>query len=82
MNLAALITRAARTRPSNPAILVGGQLVCTYGQLGERVARIEQSVEDFDSLALAGNAYHGVGIPQCIASGDTAARKLAACLFA
>ena len=40
MNLAALITRAARTRPSNPAILVGGQLVCTYGQLGERVARI------------------------------------------
>ena len=40
MNLAALLARAARTRPNNPAILVGDKLVCTYGGLGERVARL------------------------------------------
>jgi protoporphyrinogen/coproporphyrinogen III oxidase len=27
-------------------------------------------------LALAGNAYHGVGIPNCIHSGEQAAEQL------
>ncbi len=40
MNLAALMARAARTRPDNPAILVGGQLVCTYRELAGRTARL------------------------------------------
>ena len=45
-----------------------------------RVERIEQLVECHPGLALAGNAYHGVGIPQCIRSGEAAAeRMLAAC---
>jgi protoporphyrinogen oxidase len=28
-------------------------------------------------LALAGNAYHGIGVPDCIRSGMEAANKLA-----
>jgi oxygen-dependent protoporphyrinogen oxidase len=49
------------------------------GHLG-RVARIEAMAARYPTLALAGNAYHGVGIPQCIASGETAAERVAASL--
>jgi oxygen-dependent protoporphyrinogen oxidase len=42
----------------------------------ERVARIEQLAARHPNLALAGNAYGGVGIPQCIASGRRAAEKI------
>jgi oxygen-dependent protoporphyrinogen oxidase len=42
-----------------------------------RVARIEQMVAAYPALALAGNAYRGVGIPQCIASGEAAAERIA-----
>ncbi len=41
------------------------------------VARIEAAVERTASLALAGNAYHGVGIPHCIHSGERAAARIA-----
>ncbi len=44
----------------------------------ERVARIEKLVERHPTLALAGNAYHGVGIPQCIASAEAAAERIVA----
>ena len=44
----------------------------------DRVARIEQLAARHPTLALAGNAYHGVGIPQCIASGEQAAERIAA----
>jgi oxygen-dependent protoporphyrinogen oxidase len=43
----------------------------------DRIARIEQLVAGHVNLALAGNAYHGVGIPQCIASGQQAAERIA-----
>jgi protoporphyrinogen/coproporphyrinogen III oxidase len=43
----------------------------------DRIARIEQRSANWSNLALAGNAYHGVGIPQCIASGQTAAERIA-----
>jgi oxygen-dependent protoporphyrinogen oxidase len=43
-----------------------------------RVARIEQRTGNHNGLALAGNAYHGVGVPQCIASGQSAAERIAA----
>jgi oxygen-dependent protoporphyrinogen oxidase len=43
-----------------------------------RVARIEAMAARYPTLALAGNAYHGVGIPQCIASGESAAERVAA----
>lgn len=46
----------------------------------ERVARIEKLVARHPHLALAGNAYHGVGIPQCIASAEDAAESIAASL--
>jgi len=42
----------------------------------ERVARIEQRATLLPNLALAGNAYRGVGIPFCIHSGETAAQKI------
>jgi oxygen-dependent protoporphyrinogen oxidase len=45
-----------------------------------RVARIERLSARWPGLALAGNAYDGVGIPQCIASGERAAERLAAAL--
>jgi oxygen-dependent protoporphyrinogen oxidase len=43
----------------------------------DRIARIEQLVADRPTLELAGNAYRGVGIPQCIASGQLAAQRIA-----
>ncbi len=42
----------------------------------DRIARIEQLATRPSNLALAGNAYHGVGIPQCIASGQNAAEQI------
>lgn len=42
----------------------------------ERIARIEQLVSRQRFLALAGNAYHGVGIPQCVHSGERAAEEI------
>jgi oxygen-dependent protoporphyrinogen oxidase len=46
----------------------------------QRVARIEALVGRLPGLVLAGNAYHGVGIPDCIHSGDMAAQALLAAL--
>ena len=42
----------------------------------ERVRRIEQRAAQLSGFALAGNAYHGVGIPQCIHSGEQAADQI------
>ncbi len=44
----------------------------------DRLAKIEVAVGRYRTLALAGNAYRGVGIPQCVASGNRAAEKIAA----
>ena len=41
-----------------------------------RVARIESRVSRLPGLALAGNGYHGVGVPDCIRSGNSAAQAL------
>ncbi len=47
----------------------------------DRVSAIEQRAARLPGLALAGAAYRGVGIPDCIRSGEEAAeRVLAACL--
>jgi oxygen-dependent protoporphyrinogen oxidase len=40
------------------------------------IARIEAAVRTVPNLALAGNAYHGVGIPHCIHSGEQAAESI------
>jgi protoporphyrinogen/coproporphyrinogen III oxidase len=42
----------------------------------ERVDRIEARERTHGWLALAGNAYRGVGVPDCIASGERAAARL------
>jgi protoporphyrinogen/coproporphyrinogen III oxidase len=42
----------------------------------DRVRRIEQRLNAFPRLALAGNAFRGVGIPHCIHSGEQAAERL------
>jgi oxygen-dependent protoporphyrinogen oxidase len=43
-----------------------------------RVAQIEARAAALPGLELAGNAYHGVGIPQCVHSGEAAAERLVA----
>ncbi len=39
----------------------------------ERLARIQAALQKWPGLALAGNAYGGIGIPDCIHSGEQAA---------
>ncbi|HEY6395211.1 MAG TPA: protoporphyrinogen oxidase [Candidatus Binataceae bacterium] len=42
----------------------------------ERVLQIEQKVGGIRNLALAGAAYRGVGIPDCVRSGEQAAQRI------
>jgi oxygen-dependent protoporphyrinogen oxidase len=51
----------------------------TVGHLA-RLARIDQAVARHPGLALAGNAYRGVGIPDCITSGRRAADSVLAAI--
>ena len=41
-----------------------------------RVARIREQLQNFPTLQLAGNAYGGAGLPDCIRSGHAAADEL------
>jgi oxygen-dependent protoporphyrinogen oxidase len=43
----------------------------------ERLERMDAAVARHPGLALAGAAYRGVGIPDCITSGEEAARSVA-----
>lgn len=43
----------------------------------ERLARIHAALAEHPGLALAGAAYRGVGVPDCIHSGEEAARSVA-----
>lgn len=43
-----------------------------------RVQVIERRLREMPTLALAGNAYGGIGVPDCIRSGREAARKMLA----
>jgi oxygen-dependent protoporphyrinogen oxidase len=42
----------------------------------DRLDRIERLRQQLPGLALAGNAYRGIGVPDCIRSGTTAAKQL------
>jgi oxygen-dependent protoporphyrinogen oxidase len=66
-----LVTDIARWPRSMPQYHVGHLA---------KVGRIEQLAAGAQTLALAGNAYRGVGIPQCIASGGAAAQQIASAL--
>jgi protoporphyrinogen/coproporphyrinogen III oxidase len=46
----------------------------------ERVRRIEERLTQLANLKLAGNAYRGAGIPDCIRSGEAAADEILAAL--
>jgi oxygen-dependent protoporphyrinogen oxidase len=41
-----------------------------------RIERVENELKQFPSLALASSAYHGVGISDCVRTGEEAAEKL------
>lgn len=43
----------------------------------ERVARIEEATRALPGLALAGSAYRGVGVPDCVRSAELAAEAVA-----
>lgn len=47
-----------------------------------RVNRIEAALQLFPTLVLAGSAYHGVGISDCVHTGEEAAEKMLAHLSA
>jgi len=44
----------------------------------DRLGRIERQLKQLPGLALAGNGYRGIGIPDCIRSGETAALQVLA----
>ncbi len=62
-----LLTRIHRHPQAMPQYRVGHL---------DRVARIDAAVTHHPGLALAGNAYRGVGIPDCIRSGEQAAEAV------
>ena len=49
----------------------------TVGHL-ERLARIERLLKQQPGLALAGNGYRGIGVPDCVRSGEVAAQQILA----
>jgi len=42
----------------------------------ERLDRIERLRQQFPGLALAGNGYRGIGVPDCIRSGRSAVNQI------
>jgi len=62
-----IFSRVRRHPDSMPQYHVGHQA---------RIARIEAALGGFSSLALAGSAYHGVGISDCVRTGEEAAEKI------
>jgi protoporphyrinogen/coproporphyrinogen III oxidase len=42
----------------------------------QRLKRIGDILSAYPGLAVAGNAYQGIGIPDCIHSGELAAEKI------
>ncbi len=42
----------------------------------QRVARIDERLATHAGLEVAGNAYHGVGVPNCVHSGEQAAQRI------
>lgn len=55
----------------------GAMAQYTVGHL-ERLRRIERLLKQWPGLALAGNAYRGIGVPDCVRSGELAAQQILA----
>jgi oxygen-dependent protoporphyrinogen oxidase len=67
VNAEPLFTRIRRYPNSMPQYYVGHQA---------RIRRIESALDNYFNLALAGSAYHGVGISDCVRTGEEAAEKI------
>jgi oxygen-dependent protoporphyrinogen oxidase len=67
------------TEPEHVMVTRWGRAMAQYA-VGhqERVKRIEERVAALPGLKLAGNAYEGIGIPDCIRLGRKAAREVVA----
>ncbi|HEX7593046.1 MAG TPA: FAD-dependent oxidoreductase, partial [Anaerolineae bacterium] len=62
-----VLTKVYRWHKANPQYEVGHQA---------RIAEIDQLIAQQHGLHLAGGAYHGVGIPDCIESGMRIANEI------
>ena len=62
-----LLTRVYRWEKAMPQYNLGHP---------ERLRRIQHLLREYSGLALGGNAYQGIGIPDCIHSGEIAAQKI------
>jgi oxygen-dependent protoporphyrinogen oxidase len=69
LTVAPVFTRIARWPRSMAQYTVGHQ---------NRVAQIEAQLRQTPGLYLAGNAYYGIGIPDCIRMGKQAAERITA----
>lgn len=67
INESPLFVEVAKWKNSMPQYAVGHL---------DRLAAIETQLAQLPNLSLAGNAYRGAGIPDCIRSGETAADRL------
>ncbi|HEX6438915.1 MAG TPA: protoporphyrinogen oxidase [Candidatus Binatia bacterium] len=67
VNAEPLLVRIQRHPNAMPQYHVGHQA---------RIQRIESALGKYANLALAGSAYHGVGIADCVHTGEEAAEKL------
>lgn len=66
------ITKLYRFKEAMPQYLLGHKA---------KIKKIFDSIDNHQNLALAGNAYQGVGIPDCIHSGEMAAQKIFQVLY-
>jgi oxygen-dependent protoporphyrinogen oxidase len=73
-NLAEILGLIAEPRFARVFRWRGAMAQYTRGHVA-RVQRIRQFTGSISGLYLAGNAYQGIGVPDCIASGEAAARS-------
>jgi oxygen-dependent protoporphyrinogen oxidase len=65
------------SKPQRTTIMRWQRLLPEYGiNHAHRVRELQQRCDAFGGLALAGSAYRGVGIPDCIESGEAAAETV------
>jgi oxygen-dependent protoporphyrinogen oxidase len=73
-NLAEILSLTAEPRFARVYRWRGAMAQYISGHLA-RVQRIKQLQSSIPGLYLAGNAYQGIGVPDCIASGESAAKN-------
>ena len=71
------LTLAIRAEPLVSRVFIWENAMPQYN-LGhpEKLAQIDAALEKYPGLALAGNGYRGIGIPDCIHSGEIAVTKI------